>query len=370
VRMRGISGSIARQNAMRNPKRTAGTASSLMIGVALVSFLAIFAASIKSSGAAVFRDDFRGTAIVDSGSVDGSGGFSPALAADIRTLPGVRTVTEQRIVPVEIDGSSHILSAYDSATVATLFDLGRVNGDLSELGTDGIAVEADIGSDKVHLGDVRTITFPTRTAAFIVRATYEHGASLVGSQFVDLRAFEANLPWAIDSRIYIDVDSLALVDRASAAYPTAKVLTTEAFISEQNASIDPILTLVYALLGVAVVIALLGIANTLVLSIHERKRELGLLRAVGMARAQVRASVRWESAIIALFGTFLGLTVGTFLGWAMVDVLAEQGVEQLAIPVGTLLTVTAIAAIAGVAAALLPAHRAAGIDILKAVASP
>jgi putative ABC transport system permease protein len=369
AKMRGTAGAIARENAMRNPKRTAGTASSLMIGVALVSFLAIFAASVKSSGSAAFRGDFRGNAIVDSGAVNGAGGFSPELASNLTTLPGVHTVTEQRDSVVEIDGNPDVLRAYDAATLSSLFDLGRIEGRLGDLGADGIAVEAVTGSDKVELGDIRTITFPTGTVTFTVRATYDHGASFLGTQFVDLRAFEANLPAAIDSRIYVDADSTALVGRAATAYPTAKVLTTDTFISDQNARLDPILTLVYALLGVAVVIALLGIANTLALSIHERKRELGLLRAVGMSRAQVRSSVRWESAIIALFGALLGLTVGTFLGWAMVNALATRGVGQLAIPVGTLVTVTAIAAVAGVAAAVLPARRAAGIDILKAVAS-
>jgi putative ABC transport system permease protein len=167
----------------------------------------------------------------------------------------------------------------------------------------------------------------------------------------------------------VEADDISVVDRAAASYPTAKVLTTEAFITQQNGTINTILTLMYALLGLAVLIALLGIANTLALSIHERKRELGLLRAVGMSRAQVRSSVRWESAIIALFGTALGLAIGTFLGWAMVHALATGGVSHLAVPVGSLFTVAAIAAIAGIAAALVPARRAARIDILQAVAN-
>ena len=129
------------------------------------------------------------------------------------------------------------------------------------------------------------------------------------------------------------------------------------------------LKLIYAMLGLAVVIALLGIANTLALSIHERKRELGLLRAVGMSRAQVRSSVRWESVIIALFGTALGLGVGMFFGWAMVGALADEGIGTLTIPTNGLLIVTVGAAFAGVAAAHVPARRAARLDVLKAVAS-
>jgi putative ABC transport system permease protein len=173
----------------------------------------------------------------------------------------------------------------------------------------------------------------------------------------------------IDSRIYVDAKDLTVVDRAAASYPTAKVLTTEAFIDQQNGTIDTILTLVYALLGLAVLIALLGIANTLALSIHERKRELGLLRAVGMSRAQVRSSVRWEAAIIAVFGTLLGLAIGTFLGWAMIHAIASQGINRVVIPAQPLAIVAAIAAIAAVGSAIMPARRAARINILTAVAT-
>ena len=369
AKLRGTAGMIARQNAMRNPKRTARTASSLMIGVALVSFLTIFAASVKSSGAAAFRDDFRGNTIVDSGAVDSNGGFSPQLAADLITQPGVRTISEQRDAVVETNGSPDVLSALDTTTIGTLFDFGDITGSLGQLAADGIAVEAETGPHPVQLGDARTITFPTGPVTFTVRAIYASRPAFVGDQFVDLSAFEANLPVDIDSRIYVDAEDLTVVDRAAASYPTAKVLGTEAFIDLQNGVIDTILTLVYALLGLAVLIALLGIANTLALSIHERKRELGLLRAVGMSRAQVRSSVRWEAAIIAVFGTLLGLATGTFLGWAMVQAIADQGIDRLVIPAQPLVIVAAIAALAAVGAAVMPARRAARIDILTAVAT-
>jgi putative ABC transport system permease protein len=369
ARLRGTAGVVARQNAMRNPTRTARTASSLMIGVALVSFLTIFAASIKASGAGEFRRDFRGTAIVDSGAIDSSSGLSPAFAANLRTRPGVRAVAEQRDSAVEINGSPDFLNAYNTATIATLFDLGNINGSLANLGADGMAVKAETGPNAVKLGDTRTITFPTGTATFTVKATYDRAGEFFGDQFVDLAAFEANLPMVIDARVYVAADDVDVVNNAATPYPTAKVLSTDAFITQQNGNINTILTLMYALLGLAVLIALLGIANTLALSIHERKRELGLLRAVGMTRAQVRSSVRWESVIIALFGTGLGLAIGSFLGWAMVRAIATGSFGRLVIPVGSLVTVTAIAAIAGVMAALMPARRAARIDILKAVAT-
>lgn len=369
ARLRGTAGALAQQNAIRNPKRTARTAGSLMIGVALVGFLTIFAASIKSSGAAAFRSDFRGTAVIDSGAVDSSSGLSPELAANLRTLPGVHAVAVQRNAAVEINGRPNVLAAYDTGEIARLFDLGHVQGDLGHLGADGIAVGTENGHTAVHLGDTRTITFPTGATTFTVRATYDRVVHFVGSQFVDLTALEANVPFTIDSRIYLDARDLSVIDRAAATYPTAKVLTIDAFIAQEDGTINTILTLMYVLLGLAVVLALLGIANTLALSIHERRRELGLLRAVGMTRAQVRASVRWESVIIALFGTTLGLGLGSFVGWAMVSASATQGFGELVVPVVPLLVVTVMAVGAGVAAALVPARRAARIDILSAIAA-
>jgi putative ABC transport system permease protein len=145
------------------------------------------------------------------------------------------------------------------------------------------------------------------------------------------------------------------------------VLDRDAFLDNLNGEIDTILGLFYALLALAVVIALLGTANTLALSIFERTRELGLLRAVGMNRSQIRSSVRWESIIIAVFGTTLGLAVGTFFGWAIVRSLADQGFDTLTVPVGSLVVVTVIAGIAGALAAVMPARRAAKLDVLEAL---
>jgi putative ABC transport system permease protein len=143
----------------------------------------------------------------------------------------------------------------------------------------------------------------------------------------------------------------------------------DAFKASMGEQIDMLLNLIYALLALAVIIALLGIANTLALSIFERTRELGLLRAVGMTRGQVRATVRWESVIIALLGTTLGLAIGTSFGWVMVKALENQGLNTFTIPVGQLAVVVAIAGIAGVVAAVLPARRAAKLDVLEAISA-
>ncbi len=370
AKLRGLPGTIAQQNAVRNPKRTARTAASLMIGVGLVTFIAILAASTKASGAGAFRTDYHGTAVIDSGAFDATAGLSPDLAADVRGRPGVRAVAEERLATVEIDGETDdYFRAYDAGTIASLFDLGPVEGDLSQLGADGLAVEAAEGPDAPRLGDTRTITFATGARTFTIRAIFANGGSFLGHQFVDLAAFEANLGTQPDSRIYVDADNLDGLTAAVAPYPTAKVLDTEAFIAQQTGEIDTMLKVVEALLGLAVVIALLGIANTLALSVNERRRELGLLRAVGMSRGQVRASVRWESAIVALFGTASGLGLGVSIGWAMVEALAGEGIDRFVIPAGPLAVITAGAVAAGVAAAVLPARRAARVEVLTALAA-
>ena len=147
------------------------------------------------------------------------------------------------------------------------------------------------------------------------------------------------------------------------------MLDREGFKESKASDIDLILNLIYALLALAILIALMGITNTLALSIFERTRELGLLRAVGMTRSQLRATVRFEAMIIAVFGTLLGLGIGVFFGWSIVQALSDQGIDELVIPVPTLAIVTVVAAGAGVLASVLPARRAAKLDVLAAIAS-
>jgi len=150
-------------------------------------------------------------------------------------------------------------------------------------------------------------------------------------------------------------------------FPNAEVQDNEEFKTAQTDQFQPILALIYALLALSVLIALFGIANTLALSILERTRELGLLRAVGMTRAQLRSTVRWESVIIALLGTALGLVIGLFFGWAVVEALADEGFNEFRVPIGPLVIVCVVAALAGVVAAVVPGIRASRLDVLRAV---
>jgi len=280
-------------------------------------------------------------------------------------------VSEYRVTSVEVDGSARdMFAAFDAATIGSVFDLGNVSGDLAGLGPDGIGVFVDEDSpNPPQLGDTVNVTFPNGDRTMTVRATYDNADEWIGSEFVDLEAFATGVSTQLDARIYLSATDVDGVERLADTYPTAKVLDKDGFIAQQNANIDMMLKLIYAMLGLAVLIALLGIANTLALSIHERRREIGLLRAVGMSRSQVRSTVRYESVIVALFGTGMGLAVGVFFGWAMVGALKDHGVGTLSVPTSALVAVTTGGALAGILAAVSPSRRAANVDVLKAVAS-
>ncbi|HEV3400239.1 MAG TPA: FtsX-like permease family protein [Acidimicrobiales bacterium] len=373
-RVRGITGSLARENAMRNPKRTAATASALMIGVGLVGFITILAASTRTSINATIDKAFLGDFAIDSGTF-GVGGLDPALANRINALPEVRAAAGVRIGTAEVDGSVEQLTGVDPATAFDIVDVQPLQGDPADLGVDDIAVFQDVADDEgLALGDQVPVRFKdTGTQQLTVAMIYGENQP-AGDYLLGLDAYEANFADQFDTLIFIDKDdgvtaeaALAAVQRVADDFPGAEVKDRTGFKEEQTSFVNQMLGLVYALLGLAILIALLGIGNTLALSILERTRELGLLRSVGMTRSQLRSTVRWESVIIALQGTFLGLLIGVFFGWALVQALDSEGIERLAIPVGQLVAIVVLAGIAGVIAAIPPARRAAKLDVLRAI---
>jgi putative ABC transport system permease protein len=199
---------------------------------------------------------------------------------------------------------------------------------------------------------------------------------VVGSYLLGMPAYDANYLTHYDNQVVVKQSSdvsqeaaLAAVEDTSAAYPGVTVLDRDGYKAEQSEFLNQMLGLVYALLGLAILIALLGIANTLALSILERTREIGLLRAVGMTRPQLRSAIRWESVIIALQGTALGLVIGLFFGWALVRALEDEGLTVFRVPFVSLLVIVVLAALAGMVAAIGPSRRAARLDVLRAVVS-
>lgn len=375
--IRGTSGLLARENAARSPKRTAATASALMIGVGLVGFITVMGSSVKAS----IDDAISGGLAADHVVVTGSGGqltggFDTSLAERIAELPEIDAVTGLRVTPALFDGDATELASLDTTTVDRTFDLDLIGGSFADLGADGLAV-ADGYADEQgwELGTTVPLTLADGAEReLVVRAVYASGG--FSDQLVDHSAVAAAGGTPLDSELFVttadgftDDQAREAVEAAIAGVANAEVQSRAEYSDDRAAQIDTLLGLGYALLALAVVIGVLGIANTLALSIVERTRELGLLRAIGMTRAQVRSTVRWESVIIALFGTALGLTVGIAFGWAVVTALAEEGITTLVIPVSSLAVAALLAVAAGVGAALLPARRAARLDVLTALRS-
>lgn len=376
AKLRGLPGTLARDNATRNPRRTSATAAALMVGVALVGTMTIFAASAKASVSRTINDAFTGDLVIDSGSAD-FGGLSPALAHHVAHLPEVDAVTGVRNTTAEVRGHIKQIYGVDPASVGRIFDLGHIHGSLASLRRQQIAVSERVAEqDHLTVGTRIPVRFArTGTQALNVAAVYEK-ADLAGDYVLGFPAYEANVADQLDAKVFITAapkvtmaDVKAAVTKAARSYPQATVETRDGYNAATSKHIDQMLNLVYALLFLAILIALIGIANTLALSIIERTRELGLLRTVGMSRAQLRSTVRWEAVLVALLGTVVGLAVGTAFGWALVQALRSQGINVFVIPVAPLGTIAALAALAGVLAAILPARKAARLDVLRAIAA-
>jgi putative ABC transport system permease protein len=380
LRWRGPSGQLAQANAMRNPTRTAGTAAALMIGVALISTMSIVAQSVKASVTSVISSAMRADYVVNSGAnpqAGGGSGFSPDLAQSLQALPEVSVASGVAGGIAQVFGSTQVVLAADPLKVASLFNLGVTHGTFSTMTRDSIAVSSTAARDN-HLAigsPVRVIFSTTGPRQFHVGAIYTV-RQLAGDYVITTDAARANFPQLLDFQVYVRLApgvspaaGRAAIEPVLAAYPTATLLDQAQYKADQAKQVDQLLNLVYGLLALAILIALIGIANTLVLSIHERTRELGMLRAVGMTRPQLRSSVRYESLIISMFGTVEGLVVGVLLGWALVAALHSSGIDVLQIPVGQLITVAVIAGVAGVLAAISPSRRAAKLDVLRAIST-
>jgi putative ABC transport system permease protein len=373
---RGTAGKLGQRSAMRNPSRASATAAALMIGVSLVSLTTVLAASVKTSAHATIDSASRADFVVSSGAVAGGmSGFSPQLARSLSALPQVSDVAAVRGGMVKIYGSVMPVVAADPARAAALFDVGVTAGNLAAMTPAGIAVSTQAASDhNLHLGSPVTLAYPTTgTKSYTVQAIYKV-RQLGGDYLLPLAAAQANFPTKLDIQLFVKLASGVTVAAATpainhvlAAYPTATLMDQNQYKSQYDQQVNQLLNLMYGLLAMSVAIALIGIANTLALSIYERTRELGLLRAVGTTRHQLRSMVRTEALVISTFGALEGLVLGSLLGWAIVVSMRSQGVSHLVFPVQQLLIVTIIAALAGLLAAISPSRRAARLNILRAV---
>jgi putative ABC transport system permease protein len=367
----GVRGTLARDNAMRNPRRTAATASALMIGVALVGFVTVFAESIKASvGDAideVYLHDF------DVRSV----GFQPiptSVADDLAGQPEVALAATQWMGTFEEGDASRFFMAMRPAELQRVYAVDVLEGSIEALADGGVMVSRNVADQQgLDVGDVISATVAGVAHDVAVQGVFD-GQSVDVEYMMDAGTYlELYRTTAVLGVAVVLADGVspeagqAAVDEVLEPYPTVQAMDRTATREQITSQIDQLLGLVYGLLALSVVIAFFGIVNTLALSVFERVRELGLLRAVGMTRGQVRSMVRWESVMIAVLGAVLGLAVGTFFGWLLLEALQDQFRARLVVPVGQLAVAVVVAAIAGVLAGVLPARRAARVDVLRAV---
>ena len=373
--IRGTTGQLGRRNAMRNPARTAVTAAALMVGVTLVSLTAIVASSVKASVDTIIDSAVRADFVVSSGTaLGGSSGFSPRLEQSLAALRQVSATAEIRSGVVRIDGKVTPVVATNPVQAAPLFNLGAAQA------AGGHDVRGDRGVDP---GGRQPAPHHRQPGHGHVRRHREQGlhraghlqrGDVAGDYILPLAAASANFPQALDVDVFVKLApgvsakaARLAIGNVLAAYPNATLINQVQYKTQQARQVNQMLNLAYGLLALAVIIALIGIANTLALSVYERTRELGLLRAVGTTRGQLRAIVRAESLIISLFGALEGLLLGMVFGWAIVAALHARGVTDLVFPVGQLLITAVLAGLAGAVAAIAPSRRAARLDILRAM---
>jgi putative ABC transport system permease protein len=379
LRMPGV---LGRLNAVRNPERTAATASALAIGVALLAFLTILSASTK---APLLRDYARDRADLQlwpaarPGAGDQKNGprgepMNPALVARLRALPEVAAVATVRCVPGTRTDQRAVCAA-DPVTIAQVKDLEMVSGSLADLGPGTLGVsQRDATAAGWTTGSAVTIHGAGGSRAFTVKAIYRT-ITTFGS-YLMAPADLAQLGAGATTTIYIRAAAAdpaaarAAVARVAADYPGVEIHDRAEFHESDLKQINNASAIYRALTGLAALVGLFGIVGTLALSIVERRRELGLLRAVGMQRRQVRSMIRAEAVIVALVGAVLGIGLGALFGWAAARVFEHSSSPtEFTVPVGGLAAVAALVVLAGVAAAVLPARLASRVDILRAIAT-
>jgi putative ABC transport system permease protein len=380
-RLRRLTGRLARENAQRNPSRTAVTAAALMIGVTLVAFVTVFAAGLKSTVAQVVDENFAGGLVIQN-----TDGFSPipnGAAVAAGKVPGVELVATIRGAEAKVleGGRAGAKVPVDAPTP----DIGEtVSVEWKEGGPEALRnlagneaiVSDDFAADHdLEPGDrFQLLTQARARPRFRVVGEFDSKLGVFGSVLVTQKVMARDFRQTQDLMDFVKVEEGASADQVQAvleqgveaAFPVAEVLNQGELKESREEQINQLVMLVYALLVFAILISLFGIANTLALSIHERTRELGMLRAIGMSRRQVRTMIRYEAVITALIGAILGMVLGIVFAALIAQPLKDEGFT-LSYPVGSLVLLLVLAALAGVVAAILPARRASRLDVLQSL---
>jgi putative ABC transport system permease protein len=372
ARLLRISGRLGRENSMRSPRRTAQTASALMVGLALVAAMAVFGASLSQSATSAVDDAISANLIVTTG--NGSGGFSNTQVAKAAAVPGVTESTAVYGGQFEIRGVISSLTAVATQHLSDTAILRMTAGSPAALSQGQLLIDTNTAKqDHLSVGDTVPVKFAKTGAGTMTVGGIFGANALIGKYLISAAFFSSHFSQPLPGAILLRTNGSAATTRAVtnvlAADPNAQVQTKAQYEQTQVSSVNQLLGLVYALLALAVIIALIGIVNTLMLSVFERTREIGLLRAVGMKRRQVRAMIRSEAVILAIFGAIIGIIIGTGMGLALVSSLRQQGITQTVVPGFSLVIFLVLAAVLGLVAATWPARRAARLDVLAAIAS-
>jgi len=373
-RVWGTTGRLARENALRNPRRTAATASALMIGIALTTTMSVMAASITTSANAQIDKSVGADFIITAKN------FAPVsdtVAQTVGKVPGAAAVTAFRNGSMKVGNSVKAVQGATGNTVAKTLRLTVKSGSVDDIGPGDVLVSEDTAKSKhLHVGSSLPVEFAlTHKQTLKVTGIYAKNP-IAGDYTIGLDTYDANFRNRLDIVVAVkaaDGANLGTLRQGLAnalkATPNLDLRDQTQFKQDQKRQINVLLRFILALLLLSLVIAWLGIVNTLALSVFERTREIGLLRAVGMATRQVRRMVRLEAVVIAVFGALLGVVLGLGYGAALVQSLASQGIDTTSIPWGQLIAYLVVGAVAGVTAAWWPARRASKLDVLQAIAT-
>jgi putative ABC transport system permease protein len=373
-RMFGTVGQLATQNSIRNPRRTAATASALMIGLALVATMSIIGSTAKASTSKAVDQTLTADFVI-SNAVGTP--FSPTIARQIRALPGVQTVAEFRSAQGKVDGHGAFLGAADPLQLPQVLDIPMEAGNVRNLNDHTILVDKNTASSNGYtLGKTVTLHLQGGNQRLKVGGIFSASAAVPANYIVTLDTLARGALKPEDSLVFVTpkpgVTSQQLhdqIDPITRDLPTVELQDKAGYANTQKDQINQFLYFIYALLGLSVIIAALGIVNTLALSVIERTREVGLLRAIGLSRRQLRRMVRLESIAIALLGAVLGVVIGIVFGVALAHALSSQGLDVLSVPWLQLVVFVVIAGLIGVVAAWFPARRAAKLNVLNAIST-
>ncbi len=370
----GTTGRLARENALRNPKRTAATASALMIGIALTTTMSIMAASITTSANAAIDKSVGADFIITANNFNP---VSDSVAAAAAKVPGAGAVTSFRAGTLKVKNSTTQVQGVTADTVVDTLRLEARAGSVDNIANGAVLISQKVADNNHwHVGTKIPVEYSlTGKQTLTVQAVYAKNP-IAGDYLIGLDTYDANFRNRLDQVVAVKAAAGANLGQVRAdlskvlkSYPSLKLQDQTEFKADQKRQINQVLAFVLALLVLSLLIAWLGIVNTLALSVFERTREVGLLRAVGMGTKQVRRMVRLEAVVIALFGALLGVALGLGYGAALVQALHSQGIDTTSFPVGQLVAYLFIGMIAGVTAAWWPARRASKLDVLQAISS-